>query len=59
MKGRNRLLRSIERRWTATFGEPPAVLADPDLMLSLLEAEEATPRPPREPRTWDRLRSGS
>jgi len=38
MSRRSRILRSILRRWIDHFGEPPSILADPKLMLSILNS---------------------
>ena len=40
MSKRQRLQRSIEHRWLETFGEPPFIRTDPDLMLRILESEQ-------------------
>ncbi|HWA60071.1 MAG TPA: hypothetical protein VG939_01790 [Caulobacteraceae bacterium] len=45
MSRRNRLLRSIEQRWIARFGEPPTIRTDPALMLRILDDDERRPRP--------------
>ena len=37
MSRRNRLLRSLEIRWVARFGEPPVIRTDPRLMEAVLE----------------------
>ena len=43
MSRRNRLLRQLEQRWIACYGEPPPIRTDPKLMLAVLEtmAKEA------------------
>jgi hypothetical protein len=41
MSRRLRKLAMIERRWRERFGEPPALLTDPDLMLRVLRSVEA------------------
>jgi len=38
MSRRLRKLAMIERRWRERFGEPPAMLTDPDLMLRVLRS---------------------
>jgi len=38
MSRRARVLRTIQQRWVARFGEPPVILTDPSLMLSILES---------------------
>lgn len=42
MSRRLRKLAMIERRWRERFGEPPALLTDPDLMLRVLRSVEAS-----------------
>ena len=37
MSKRSRFIARVEKRWTAFFGEPPAIRADPVLMLKILE----------------------
>ena len=37
MSKRSRFIARVEKRWTAHFGEPPAIRADPVLMLKILE----------------------
>ncbi len=41
MSRRNRLLRRLEARWIACYGEPPPILSDPDLMRALMNADMA------------------
>jgi hypothetical protein len=41
MSRRNRLLRHLESRWIACFGEPPPILTDPDLMRAVLDEVQA------------------
>lgn len=48
MSKRQRLQRSIEIRWLETFGEPPFIRTDPDLMLQILESEQERRRAPVE-----------
>jgi hypothetical protein len=38
MSRRARSLRIIQLRWVARFGEPPPILTDPELMLSILNS---------------------
>jgi hypothetical protein len=45
MSKRQRVLRDIERRWIALFGEPPCIRTDPDLMLKILVDYERQARP--------------
>ena len=45
MSRRNRLVRQLEQRWIACYGEPPPIRTDPKMMLAVLEtmaAEAAT-----------------
>lgn len=44
MSRRNRLIRRLEDRWIASFGEPPPIRTDPELMLAILEEAEAARR---------------
>jgi hypothetical protein len=37
MSKRSRFIARVEKRWIAFFGEPPAIRADPVLMLKILE----------------------
>jgi hypothetical protein len=41
MSRRDRLLRRLEQRWIACFGEPPSLRCDPDLMAELLDEAES------------------
>lgn len=41
MSRRNRLIRSVEARWIACYGEPPPIRTDPKLMLAVLNAAMA------------------
>ncbi len=45
MSKRQRVMRDIERRWTALFGEPPCIRTDPALMLKILQDYERRARP--------------
>ena len=47
MSRRDRLLRRLEQRWIACFGEPPSLRCDPDLMTELLEEAESRAAPRR------------
>jgi len=47
MSRRNRLIRRLEDRWVACFGEPPPIRTDPELMLAVLEDCEAQRRASR------------
>lgn len=44
MSRRNRLIRRLEDRWIACFGEPPPIRTDPELMLAVLEETDAERR---------------
>jgi hypothetical protein len=44
MSRRNRLIRRLEDRWIACFGEPPPIRTDPELMLAVLEEADAERR---------------
>ncbi|MFI4973541.1 MAG: hypothetical protein ACHP84_03265 [Caulobacterales bacterium] len=53
MSRRARTLLIIQQRWLARFGEPPAILTDPKLMLQILDSPgerrpTPTPETPRE-----------
>jgi len=37
MSRRNRLIRQLEARWIACYGEPPPIRTDPELMLRILD----------------------
>jgi hypothetical protein len=37
MSRRNRLIRQLEARWIACYGEPPPIRTDPELMLAVLD----------------------
>ena len=37
MSRRNRMIRQLEARWIASFGEPPPIRTDPELMLAVLD----------------------
>jgi hypothetical protein len=37
MSRRNRLIRQLEARWIACYGEPPPIRTDPELMLRVLD----------------------
>lgn len=39
MSRRNRLMRRLEQRWIACFGEPPSIRTDPELMMAVLREE--------------------
>jgi hypothetical protein len=41
MSRRNRLLRQLEQRWIASYGEPPPIRTDPKMMLAVLETMAA------------------
>lgn len=42
MSRRNRLIRHLEARWFACYGEPPPIRTDPELMRSVLDAAMAS-----------------
>lgn len=44
MSRRNRLIRRLEDRWIACFGEPPPIRTDPELMQAVLDEAEAERR---------------
>jgi hypothetical protein len=46
MSRRARNLRIIKLRWVARFGEPPPILTDPKLMLSILNSVVDRPAAP-------------
>ena len=41
MSRRNRLVRQLEQRWIACYGEPPPIRTDPKMMLAVLETMAA------------------
>ena len=40
MSRRARLIRRLQQRWLARFGQPPAIRAEPELMAKILEEDE-------------------
>ena len=40
MSRRARLIRRLQQRWLARFGQPPAIRAAPELMEKILEEDE-------------------
>jgi hypothetical protein len=42
MSRRNRLIRQLEARWFACYGEPPPIRTDPELMLAVMDADVAS-----------------
>ena len=48
MSRRNRLIRHLEARWIACYGEPPPIRTDPELMLAVLNADMARNAPARD-----------
>lgn len=47
MSRRNRMIRQLEARWIASFGEPPPIRTDPELMLAVLDDVAARDRAAR------------